>query len=288
MLELTVRDPDGAPVPWFATRLQALDPAGGSTRTHEEREAEHPDGKTRVLVPESTFELEVRAPGFETARLGPYEPDGLAATLECTLARSAGVTGTVLGEDGPLAGARVMLFEAARQYHFAYDGFPVLYNPTPASTALTRSDGTFALSVPKSADYVVRAEAEGLVAAELDTGYLHAGVGKSGLVLELGQGGTLLVQVVGEPGQSTAGIIVGIGRGDARARTARTDADGLVRFEGLMPGPWLVRRNESELAPNSHTSTSWDTEADERATLDASCEVLEGRTTRHVLRLEED
>src|SRR5262249_16956395 len=92
-------------------------------------------------------------------------------------------------------------------------------------------------------------------------------------------GGAIEGHVLVAQGKEASGVIVAANRGDGRARTTRSGADGAFHFDGLTPGRWNVTRAQAEISPNRSTTSSWDGETkDVEPPWD--CVVDEGRTTR--------
>src|SRR5690606_27515975 len=107
------------------------------------------------------------------------------------------------------------------------------------------------------------------------------------LDVRLGEGGVLEGRVLPPPGRSAAGTIVGISRGDGYARTVRVGADGRFLFDRLIPGRYHVVRHDRELrsGPPRSFGTFGTFGTSGIGELPWSCEVFDGRTTRHDLDL---
>jgi hypothetical protein len=140
--------------------------------------------------------------------------------------------------------------------------------------------------VREEGDYVLLCAAPGFALAELEPFRVVPATGVSGLRVELGAGGALEGRVLVDAGAEPAGTIVGVSRGDGRARTQVVGPDGRFRFTGLAPGRWDVRAVEGEILPEggSTSSSSWGPTRDEVPWV---CAVRAGETTVHDLDLRE-
>ena len=283
-LALHVSDLGGAPVLSFSARTEMI---SGEQRLPVQRLDAVPEdeGVLQLLLPTGSFDLEVQADGYQTERLGPFDPSRIGARLELRLTPLPGVRGRVVDEaGGPVAGAELGLHRALRDgYDLTVNGFPCRSDRGAASNATSDDDGRFELTLRESGRFYLRAEARGFAPAESGPLELEAQVGARELVLVLGQGGGLEGSVLMPPGESPAGVIVGISRGDGHGETQRTDAKGSYRFERLTPGRWLVERRSEELSRNRTSSSS--SNADEPQSIPWSCEVWPGRTTHFDLDL---
>jgi len=129
----------------------------------------------------------------------------------------------------------------------------------------------------------LRAEAPGFAPTESGPLELEPAVGARGLELVLGPGGSLEGEVLMPPGESPAGVIVGISRGDGFGKTQRTDARGRFHFDRLTAGRWLVEHRSEELSPSLTTSSSGN--VDEPQEIPWSCEVWPAATAHFDLDL---
>ncbi|MEQ1892876.1 MAG: sigma-70 family RNA polymerase sigma factor [Planctomycetota bacterium] len=230
------------------------------------------DGTLEIVPPTDEFGLDVHAEGFERVALERLMPGGVPG--EVVLRRAPSLTGRVLVRGEPLAGATLEAFPAAL-HAIEHDGFPVHLEPRSIGRATSAADGSFTLPLTFRGELWLRASAPGLAPAEL--GPLSATGGSlRGLELVLDEGGALEGRVRLRRG-SPAGVIVGVSCGDGSAHSVRADAEGRYRFEGLRAGSWHVRRLETELSPDGH-STSEDHDESPRE-IPSDCVVLTGRTT---------
>lgn len=120
----------------------------------------------------------------------------------------------------------------------------------------------------------MRAESEGLAAADAGPFAYDPAAGRTDLELALTHGGAIEGRVLMPAGRELSGVIVAANRGDAHPRTQRTDAAGRFRFEGLTPGRWHVARGQLEV---ERAGGAW--EETGRVTIDFNCTVVDGETT---------
>ncbi len=152
-------------------------------------------------------------------------------------------------------------------------------SPFERGTAKTDDQGRFEVSADLDGEFVLRAGQVGWSDGEV--GPLSAAILERELDIELSIGGALEGTVRVPAGQSLAGRVVVIHRGDGRPRSVRTASDGSYRFEGLMPGPWQVLGRDEEIDPHTTRYSSYG--GDE--SLVWNCRVEVGRTTRFDLEL---
>ena len=235
----------------------------------------------QVPLPDEAFLLEVQAEGHERLSVGPLEGRAAPRELRVTLRSLPGVSGHVTAGGEPFEGAQVELFarETGRTLH---NGYPVRVSSHSWASGRSDAEGAFDLTLRHEGEFYLRVEAEGYAPAEQGPMPIDPERGLAGLTVELTGGGDLEGFVTGA-GQK-AGRIVAISRGDAHARTARTDAEGHYRFERLTPGPWQVELVEEEISPNSSTTAHQRGDFRE-SDIESNCVVVEGQTTRHDLSL---
>ncbi|MEX1026150.1 MAG: carboxypeptidase-like regulatory domain-containing protein [Planctomycetota bacterium] len=235
----------------------------------------------RIPIPPQPFQVEVIAEGYRQATLGPF--DGLAAprSLEEALLSLPGLRGLVTGNAGPVAGARVELYQVVegRTHH---DGFFVRVWPHAKAETKTRPDGTFRLTFREPGMFYLRVSHADYAPTELGPYHLDPEVGRAGVAVALSAGG-VIEGVVRIPGVSAAGRIVAISRGDGRSETVRCDAEGAFRFERLVPGRWQVELADEERRPGNSSTTS-DGSPFREEEIAWNCEVQAGETTRFDLR----
>ncbi len=254
-LELLVHDAEERPVERYGYAVEVL--RDGSSPPLEEAVEERPGGVVRIAAPEATFEIEVRAPGFATRRLGPFDPENLPERVACELDEAGGVRGRVIAAGEPVAGARVELWALVDPaIEMDCDGFASAVTCTPSGFATTVADGSFTFAVPSDGTYRVRAEKKGWAPAE-SVDLVVAGRGAvDGVELRLDRGGTLVVRARHADGTAGIGVVVGVARGDANPLIGRTDESGRIVFERVVPGRWNVKRLASEPSPTTSTATA--------------------------------
>lgn len=287
-IELLVTDPDGKPIEFFSVSVRIFH---GNTKTisrdyagNEEREG----GLLTLNVPAGSFELRVSCPGYTERVLGPFLPETVEELLECRLDRHAAIRGRVFAGDTPVPDATVDLYVAVTgDMRRRVNGFPCRMVPSSSATTRTDRDGRFVLGIEESGEYFFRADADGRTATELGPVFLQVGVEADGFELELVEGGVLEVRVRPPVGRDVAGIVVGITNGGPHPATARTDADGIARFEGLTPGRYEVDERDEEILPFSRTSSAWHDPTEAAFEMPWKCEVVGGRVTGYTLVLGE-
>ncbi len=278
-LELVVLASEGSPVERYAVSMRD---AATEEVLYSIPENERPVGIHRLSVPGRDFLIEVFAPGWAPARLGPFKSAEAPERMECRLEIPMGLGGVVLDGERPLAGARVSLHRAVARATL-HNGFPVRMEYFERSNATTDARGEFQLSVPEPGLYYLRAEADGRAPGEAGPFELYPGTRRREEVA-VGPGGTLEVAVSGQARAEVAGTIVAITRGDGRAQTKRCRGDGILTFTGLTPGRWQAQVVEEEIDPGVH-NTQWGTE--ESGEIPWNCEVFEGLSTRIELWVED-
>ena len=276
-IELEVIDREGDPVETFeATTAAAEESAYARWETVEL--GEHFAGIARLRAPNHDFTVEVKAPGYQRALLGPFSavapPERVAVPLE----PSAAVCGVVLLEGEPYPGARVELRHQVEGISFQMNGYPTVYHPNPAAMTESGEDGAFAITPPTSGEFLLRATATGHAPAELGPIPVDLSRGRSDLRLVLGAGGTIEGRVHTAPGHDPAGLIVGLNHGLGEPRTVRVGADGTYRFEDLACGLWRVELREEELGVD-HRSRISINEGSDPEEIAWNCEVFAGEVT---------
>ncbi len=282
---LRVEDAEGRPVERFLARVE-------QTRAHFHADHRAPDdgvlraGEIELLAPAETFEVTVEAEGFELAELGPFEPAAVPGELVARLAVLPGVRGRVSSSAGPIADATVSLHEAmGAGDSYVVNGFRCLAEKFSEAETRTDEKGEYVLTLRRSGDWFVRAEAPGFAPTDLGPLHFEAGAGASALDLVLGRGGAITGRVIVTAGEDPSGRIVGLSRGDGHGFTGRTDAAGEYRFEGLTPGSWQVVWRKDEISTSSTTSSRSSGDGEKPAEIPWDCVVHEGGTTRFDLDL---
>ncbi|MEM7310122.1 MAG: sigma-70 family RNA polymerase sigma factor [Planctomycetota bacterium] len=278
-LRVRVADPSGTPLESFRVRA---DFAGAEAEAAGYGalagiEAEHaPGGLLALPTPTVPFRLEIHAPGFQDAVLGPFEPDSAPAEIQVRLTARSGVQGRVLVGGRPLAGAKVTLSEVFGDDVLARsNGFRCRYlvDEVPARTD---ADGRFEVYPARSARYVLRADSEGYAPEELELD-LDPRIGARGIELTLGRGGAIEGRLLLPAGEDPAGRILALNHGDGMARTYRIGPEGTYRFEGLAAGGWRVELRDEERGGPSFSSIGPNPSG---VPIEWSCVVVDGETAR--------
>lgn len=235
------------------------------------------DGQIDLPLPADTFSIRIEADGFQVEEVGPFDPGSVPDPLRVELTVVPGVTGRVVANGKPAAGVAVSLHAALKpNEEYRVGGFLCRVRPRSAVAATTDEEGRFFLGLRESGTFYCRAVSPGYAPAEKGPLEIDFRNGAKGIVISLGQGGTLEGKVWTTPGRDPAGIIVGASRGDAFPVSTRTGADGIYRFEKLAPGRWQVEVRTEEVNRGSVSSSS----SGPRSPIPWSCEVTEGEVTR--------
>lgn len=235
------------------------------------------EGPARVRVPGQEFRVEIEAEGYHARTLGPFAPDSIPDDLTAELDTLPTLRGRVTLRDEPVAGAEVAVHELVPEgRRIMHNGFGVLRNPTPSASATTDGEGRYEITLRRSGRFVARVTKEGLAPADSSLFDFDTALGRGGVDVSMQPGGAI-EGVVG--GDSPAGTIVGISRGDGFPVSQRVGPDGRFRFEGLTPGPWEVRRIDEDII-EGNSSTTFD---DGTFTPRWSCTVAAGATTSYDL-----
>ncbi len=281
MLDLLVRDEKSAPLGEFAFALRSSE---GNVELWGGNDEPRADGRAQVKMPSMAFLMDVWARGRVRVTLGPIDPNAPPVPLVCTLEALPGVRGRVLHGTTPVAGARLMLNRMVPvEERYEHNGFLSRITGAVVESDVSDADGRFQVTVREPGTFALLCEAGGYALAEISPLEVDPRVGRDGIDVQVGAGGTLEGRVLAPTGREAAGVIVGISRFDCRARTFRVGADGRYRFEKLTPGGWTVRRATQELHPGSTTTSSGQTSTPVR--FDADCVVEAGRVTTFDLDL---
>ncbi len=215
-----------------------------------------PDDVREVRALAGRFTLEVSAPLHASASFGPFDSAALPTVVACELRSVPGLSGRVRRHDGsPLVAAALELKRPARE-SVVQDGFPVRVEDAVVERAGVDDQGRFALTPDEPGEYRLFVVAEGCARIELPLTFDPRG-GLDVGTLTLTPGGSLEGRVLAAPGETVAGTIVGLSRGDGYARTQRVGADGTFRFEHLTPGLWWLVEHDREVGPwGSSSQTS--------------------------------
>jgi hypothetical protein len=158
------------------------------------------------------------------------------------------------------------------------NGFPSRSQPFAVSESRCDDEGNFKLRLLRSGDYSIQAGAQSRCVCEYGPRRFEAHQGAADLVLELPVEGEIEGRILFEDGETLRDWIIGASRGDGRACSVHTDADGRFHFRGLTPGEWLLRPQEQDLNPDViHTISSG---GDLELPPTTSCTVKSGEATR--------
>lgn len=277
-LRIAVRDDSDEPIARFRV-LIAEESSAGTLPELAFPEREREQGILETSLPLEPFTLELAAEGFRSASFGPFEPERCGEEIAVTLAALPRLRGIVHHDGEPIAQARVGLFAAApRELELTINGFPSRSEPKPLASAATNARGEFALVLPATGDYYIRASADGWSAADAGPIAIETERELDGLHLELMRGGALEGEVRVDPGETVEGRIVALSRGDGLPFTVRTDPAGRFRVEQLTPGAWWVGPAERELAPGSFQAQRAPRSV--AAAIPTNCTVMDGEVTR--------
>jgi len=282
--ELLVIDESGAPVTRYAVTAWYV----GHEHPYPLEEvalADHGEGLARMRRPTHEFELFLDAPGCSLHRDGPIVPAALSDRVTVRVTRLPSISGRVLAAGGPVSGAKVELHELLGNNELVtVDGHRALIDFQAKASARTDEDGWFDLTLRGRGRFVLTAEKSGFARAELPDLELDGDRGAEGLDVRMGTGGALEGRVIAPTPEEAAGVILSFSHGDGKPFTRRTGADGRYRVEGLTPGPWRVRVAKEELHL-SRSTISYGYSMAPPPAIDWSCQVHEGQTTVHDVRL---
>ncbi|MEM9802307.1 MAG: hypothetical protein AAGA20_18415, partial [Planctomycetota bacterium] len=242
ILNLQVRDEESNPIEAVSVTPMIGDETSsvsiGSYR------GPHADGLVEIPLPGRPFYLNLSATGYHDERLGPLDPATIRGVVEIEMRRAPRVTGVVLAGGRPVEGARVRLFRPNQPgLTVLIDGFDMNYNPDGVATT-TGSDGTFELFHLHGGPYRVVAHHDDHASAESELLELAEEEDRTGVELELGSGGTLVVHA---PAGTAEGEVVVAYRGIGEPRSARVDPDGTATFRRIATGRWCVRMEDADL-----------------------------------------
>lgn len=283
-IEVLVTDTRGEPLGRFELELASIR-AEWPLRMEPRYEAPQ-EGRTRLRVPNAPFRVAASTRGYVRALQGPFEPERSPVSLSFELEPLPGIHGRVLTSAGePAPGARVALRRRVDDsWLIEKNGYRVLFGPEETDRTTADDAGRFTLYPDVAGEYALEAEAGGHALTVLAPRLFDRRAGVE-LEIQLVRGGAIEGRVIAAPGADTTGFVLAYHRGDGRIRTLRAGPEGRYRLEGLTPGPWEVKSLGWEVDEQS-TSTSVRTSSHGDGSPmppmeDWSCEVLDGRTTRH-------
>ncbi len=278
-VELVVVSLEGDPIEDFSASVRS---AEGDLSLASYELGRHPDGILAVRVPGRAFVIDVLAPGWMPASLGPLSPASVVNRLEIRLSPAAGLSGTVLAGGSPVPGAEVSIHREVKR-HTEFNGFPVRCKHSAEASAMSAHDGSFVVPVTSPGRYFVHVAAAGWARAELGPFELDSSSTRRESI-ELTRGGSMEVQVHSSKGRDVAGHVVALSRGDGWTRTSRCGTDGRLAFDLLTPGRWQVGFVEKEI--DARFGMTRDGTKPPRE-IPWNCQVLEGQAAKIDLWIED-
>lgn len=253
-VELVVVDADGAPVAeaWSMCFVEEASFDGRWSRTGEE-------GRVELLLPSVEFQIRIGCDGFESRWLGPFAPGALAGELEVVLERKPSLSGRVVADGQPVAGAEVALVQQFDGHRLVFKGFTSRFIDN-GDVFETDAEGRFTVPIDEDSqsDWALLVSKAGLARSELILGQLDPADPPPEVTVEMTRGGTLEGRVVVGAGRTAAGRVVACSREDGCPFFTRADGDGFFRFENLTPGGWLVEDRDAEPEGRMFSSVSSD------------------------------
>lgn len=282
MLAVEARSANGDLVTHFG--LEIVEQGGQHQLAHVPA-ADHPEGRAEFAQPTTAFLVRITAAGHALLELGPLHPESVTqADLMAMLQPLPGLRGQVLRDGEPVAGIKVFLHPRVEGDEFRVrNGFRLRMQGYPADETRTDDEGQFLMTPRSSGGYFVRARPSSGAPSEFGPFEVARDLSGPDVELHLGVGGSIEGRVELAGGRSPEGAIVGLTRGDGRARTRRVGPDGSYRFDDLMAGPWRLELREEELTPG-HTSTTSSDSGGDQPFDPWSCTVFDGETTYFDLR----
>ena len=236
--ELVVTGPGGVTVE--APTASASDERGNGLRLGSKPDR---NGVLQLAAPSQKFTLWIRASGYLSTSLGPFEPAAVPKRLEVELKSVGVVTGRVIANGQPVVGAAVHLHfinARSRFHYFAHNVFTRL-EAAWRSDVKTDAAGQFELQVRRNGLYVVHASADGHARGESGEVELVPGVPAAPLEISLTKPAAIEGHVLTGSNTNAAGQIIAATRGDGHVEVCVSDSEGRFHFEGLTPGGWQVR-----------------------------------------------
>lgn len=204
-------------------------------------------GETSVVIPQGTFLLEVTAPHYHTAKVGPISPKDCKGTLTINLSESADVSGKFVVEGtGPVSGivrALSMLRSVGRSRQLTPEDRPFFVEREQAETSdtETNSDGSFSIALPSPGRYLLECRTrDGWFARSAP--FVWKGQALQLDAIEMHQAGAVEGRLVLPTGEPVPHVRVAICDGEASSLTTTTSSLGEFRFLNLSPGGWQIRR----------------------------------------------
>ncbi len=213
------------------------------------------DGRADLLLANVPTTIRISAPGFATTRLGSLEPGETRSIQLVPLSR---ITGRVTVDGEPAPGTRVRLVGRLPQdERLLIHGFPTDLDLQRTVEGETDASGFFSLPIEAAGEYVVLADRPGRSGTQVVAGILDPRVDARQDVA-LHATGRIEGRVLAPVGESPAGVLVLLSRGDGPPTVVRTDEHGAYHAEGLATGNWNVRATAPSASargpePGSHS-----------------------------------
>lgn len=281
-IRVIARLENGEPVCNYGVTTLAGTPAWHHSEIDVFSSAAHESGEFDVRVPAQTCWIAIYGSGLALKDVGPFDPEHLPESVEVVLERQPGVSGHVLRDGHPVAGASVsMLIQLEPSLTKTID--EVRASPRPLlsrtmgrnSLQQTRTDaaGRFFVGLIPERIGLLRIEARG------SAPWLRWDVREPMLDLEvpLDDGGAIEGEVLVSDDVARAGILVGASCADGFVLYRRTDETGHYRFALLAAGDWQVRLLEREQTPRQERATimNW---GQDHGLVGPECKVATGET----------
>jgi hypothetical protein len=247
-------------------------------------------------VPTVPFTVEVRAPGYVSAELGPVDPAALPDVLDAVLTALPALRGIVVRGDAPVAGATVRAQAAvARDVAVFRKGFDLPAQPCGGCPGTrTDTDGSFTLDTGADGTWYVRVEAGDERSGLVGPIELAQGRAPAEIRIDLAPRGAIEGRVRSPNGAGLANRKVRASCGDGDPLTTTTAADGAYRFDRLAPGDWQVHLADPAREENGALEThfarqdapriAWDCRVDAGAA--THFDILVADTARVVVRIQ--
>jgi hypothetical protein len=249
-IEIFVSDPSGKPIEFYGWSVQ--DRPAESSRSEGESPTQHPGGRARIRVPVGDVAIEIRSDPYKRQPPTPVSARETGSPIAIILQPTDSVTGQVLFEGRPVAGAAVELVQ--RDYNTLGDEvFPGywngLYKGLKEDSPLVADDQGF-FTLPSDfphIEYFAHAWAPGF--AEGFAGPTR--VGGKPVVVQLAKGSSIEGSILIPGGVPSTGIEVEAYRFPSdltdlyselgRTFRATVDGQGAWKVDSLASGPWLIR-----------------------------------------------
>lgn len=251
------------------------------------------DGLAPIVLPGERFFIQIQAPRFAPMKLGDFGDNMAGEIVRAQLVPAPGISGRVLENGEPVAGAKVILMKGAgRNYTYVRNGIRMRSLAEPGgATALTDSKGEYWLPVTKTLEYYLHAERRAPGANEVSAAGeagpldIDSSAGARDVDIYLTKGGALEGRVFGTPSESGAGRLVIISHGDDHPIIVKTDAQGAYRVNHLIPGNYQVTTQAAAAAGDSVEERKYK-DGDTPPAMPVNCIIREGQVTQFDIRLE--